>query len=72
MTDQIYHQVQYPLKKAISLLKKVDFDGNNVPAANLTPEELEELTDFLKNWEAERVQITGFVSQLRQISRSII
>lgn len=72
MTDQIYHQVQYPLKKAISLLKKVDFDGNNVPTANLSPEELEEITEFLKHWEAERAQITGFVSQLRQISRSII
>lgn len=72
MTDQIYHQVQYPLKKAISLLKKVDMDGNNAPTANLSPEELEEMTEFLKNWEAERAQITGFVSQLRQISRSII
>lgn len=73
MTDQIYHQVQYPLKKAISLLKKVDYESNNAPVvAQLTQEEIEELQDFLKNWENERGQIVNFIAQLRQISRTIV
>ena len=72
MTDQIYHQVQYPLKKAINLLKKVDYEGDNLPVAQLTQEEMDELQDFLKNWENERGQILNFIGQLRQISRTIV
>ena len=72
MTDQIYHQVQYPLKKSISLLKKVDLDSDDVPTPQLTQEEIGELEDFLSGWENDRARIVEFVSQLRQISRSLV
>ncbi|AZR73117.1 hypothetical protein BBF96_06795 [Anoxybacter fermentans] len=72
MTDQIYHQVQYPMKKAISLLKKVDLEGEDIPVVDLTEEEKEELRNFLNKWEEDRARIVDFVTQLRQISRTIV
>lgn len=72
MTDQIYHQVQYPLKKSISLLKKVDLESEDLPTPKLTQDEIGELEDFLKGWENDRARIVEFVTQLRQISRSLV
>lgn len=72
MTDQVYHQVQYPLKKSISLLKKVNLDGEDVGPINLTQDEKEEIESFLKSWENERARIVDFVTDLRQISRTLI
>ncbi len=72
MTDQIYHQVQYPLKKSISLLKKVDLDGEDIPTPQISAEEMEELQEFLNSWEGDRAKIVEFVTQLRQISRTLI
>ena len=72
MTDQVYHQVQYPLKKSINLLKKVNLDGEDVGPINITQEEKEEIENFLKSWENERARIVDFVTDLRQISRTLI
>lgn len=72
MTDQIYHQVQYPLKKSISLLKKVDLESEDLPTPKLTQDEIGELENFLKGWENDRARIVEFVTQLRQISRSLV
>ena len=72
MTDQVYHQVQYPMKKAINLLKKVNLDGEDAPVANLTDEEREELQEFLTNWDDSKSKVADFVSELRQLSRNMI
>ncbi|MCK4261171.1 MAG: hypothetical protein KAX49_19510 [Halanaerobiales bacterium] len=71
MTDQIYHQVQYPLKKAINLLKKVDLDGDSLPPIQLSESDIQEIREFLTVWEQDRARIREFVGELRQFSRTL-
>jgi hypothetical protein len=55
MTDQIYYKVQYPLKKAINLIKQIDpedpFAGKS--SEEINREDLEEIDNFLNMWEEE-------------------
>lgn len=49
MTDQIYYKIQYPFKKAINDLKKVDIESTNPD--NFSENDREEIDRFIEIWE---------------------
>lgn len=70
MTDQIYYKLQYPLKKAINLIKQIDsedpFAGKN--AEDFSPEELDQIDLFLDMWEKEgKDNLQQVIKRLRRI-----
>ena len=69
MTDQIYYKIQYPLKKAINLIKEVNpeepFPDRN--SDEITKDELNEIDSFLEMWEEEgKEKIQGIIKRLRK------
>ena len=65
MTDQIYYKIQYPLKKAINIIKKVDA-GDPLPD-NYTSEDIKEIGLFLENWEdGGKDKLKDLIKGLRQ------
>ncbi|HLV09078.1 MAG TPA: hypothetical protein VKY40_02625 [Halanaerobiales bacterium] len=69
MTDQIYYKVQYPLKKAINLIKEVNPEQPFPDRSNeeITREELNEIDSFLEMWEKEgKEKIQGIIKKLRR------
>ncbi|MFW6035910.1 MAG: hypothetical protein ACOCRZ_06615 [Halothermotrichaceae bacterium] len=69
MTDQIYYKVQYPIKKAINLIKRVDLDdpftGRDV--SQLGQSEIEELNEFLNMWDNEgKDDLKDVINKLRK------
>lgn len=50
MTDQIYYKIQYPIKKAIGILKKVDEDKPFAEEEDNFYARLK-LENFLERWE---------------------
>ncbi len=69
MTDQIYYKVQYPLKKAINLIKRVDpedpFAGKSVDEVD--KRELEEIDAFFDMWEKEgKKNLQEVIKRLRK------
>ncbi|ACL69986.1 hypothetical protein [Halothermothrix orenii] len=70
MTDQIYYKVQYPIKKAINIIKEVDpevpFGDKDIE--ELTSAEIETIEDFIENWEnSGRKELKNLIKRLRQI-----
>ncbi|MDI3547697.1 MAG: hypothetical protein PWR10_1349 [Halanaerobiales bacterium] len=70
MTDQIYYKVQYPLKKAINLIKGIDpedpFAGKDKD--DFSKEELQQIGIFLDMWEKEgRSNLERVIKKLRKI-----
>lgn len=70
MTDQIYYKIQYPLKKAINLIKRVDptdpFAGNGKD--EIREKDLEELNQFLKMWQEEgKKKLETVIKNLKKI-----
>ena len=70
MTDQIYYKIQYPLKKAINLIKRVDpadpFAG--ISKDQLSEEDLEELSQFLEMWREEgKIKLERVIKNLKKI-----
>lgn len=70
MTDRIYYKVQYPLKKAINVIKDVDpgdpFADKDKNDYNL--EEVEQIKIFLDMWEREGKQsLENLIKKLRKI-----
>ena len=71
MTDQIYYQVQYPIKKAINILKKIEV-GDELAAevkTDLSEREIVEIKDFVHKWNNEGKSILHqLISDLRNQS----
>ena len=64
MTDQVYYKIQYPLKKAIGIIKSIDRD-NTLPD-NYTIHDLEKINEFIEAWEDEgRVNLREFIDNLK-------
>ena len=63
MTDQIYYKVQYPLKKAINVIKKIDQEADE--DYELSPEERKKINEFLNKWES------GAKSDLKSLIRKL-
>lgn len=70
MTDQVYQNVQYPLKKVIKMLANLD-DINSVPREYLDDDNREEfkkeIADFLNFWESEgKKNLEDLIYRLQQ------
>lgn len=69
MTDQIYYKIQYPLKKAINMIKAVDPDDPFIGEDEnmVLKRGYEEIDNFLKSWEKEgRENLQDIIKRLRK------
>ncbi len=70
MTDQIYYKVQYPLKKAINMIKAIDSED---PLLGESDQEfiekgLQEIDNFLELWEQDgKENLQDVIKRLRKI-----
>ena len=66
MVDQLYYKVQYPLKKAIDLMKDVDNEDLSSLSKNLNNYDKEKIINFIENWDEDgKEKITSLVKELR-------
>ena len=66
MVDQIYYKVQYPLKRAIDLMKDLDSHDLDSLVANLNEYDREKVADFIESWNNEgKEKLTSLISDLR-------
>ncbi|RCW45369.1 MULTISPECIES: hypothetical protein [unclassified Halanaerobium] len=64
MTDQIYYKIQYPLKKAITLMKKIDREDN--VDISVSESEKEKIKDFVFRWNnGGKKQLHQLINNLR-------
>ncbi|TDO84466.1 hypothetical protein DFR79_12128 [Halanaerobium saccharolyticum] len=50
MVDQIYYKIQYPLKKAIDLMKDLDHHDLDSLGENLNNYDREKIVNFIEAW----------------------
>lgn len=50
MVDQIYYKVQYPLKKAIDLMKETDNYDLDYLKENMNSYDKEKILKFIESW----------------------
>lgn len=70
MTDQIYYKVQYPLKKAINMIKAIDLEDPLLGEGDqeFIEKGLEEIKNFLQLWEEEgKENLQDVIKRLRKI-----
>lgn len=66
MVDQIYYKVQYPLKKAIDLMKNLDNYELNFLGENLNSYDQEKIVNFIESWNnGGKEKINSLISDLR-------
>ncbi|MFW6229924.1 MAG: hypothetical protein ACOC4L_02970 [Halanaerobium sp.] len=66
MVDQIYYKVQYPLKKAIDLMKELDNHELESLKNNLNDHDKEKLISFIENWKnGGRDKLLSLINDLR-------
>lgn len=71
MTDQIYHKVQYPLKKAVKILKNVESQGDLT--RGLKGIEKSRIDMFLNYWEEEgRDNLDEFIEDLINLRKGVL
>ncbi|MGM0602345.1 MAG: hypothetical protein ACQESS_03410 [Bacillota bacterium] len=64
MTDQIYYKIQYPLKKAITLMKKIDREDNG--DISISESEKEKIKEFVSKWNnGGKKQLHNLINNLR-------
>ncbi len=64
MTDQIYYKIQYPLKKAINLMKKIDREDNT--DISVSESEKEKIKEFVSKWNnGGKKQLHQLINNLR-------
>ncbi len=65
MTDKIYYKVQYPMKKAINILK--DIEPEESDQYNLSADDKEKIKLFLNKWEEEtQFELEDLINKLRK------
>jgi hypothetical protein len=70
MVDQIYYKVQYPLKKAIDLMKNQDERDIKDISADLSENEKEKIADFIDYWKTDgKSKLYDLVNDLRAKSK---
>lgn len=66
MVDQIYYKVQYPLKKAIDLMKDLDQHDLDTLSENLSDYDKDRIADFIENWNNNgKEKLISLISDLR-------
>ena len=64
MTDKIYYKVQYPIKKAINVLKEIE--PEEYENYNFTEEEEKKIKNFLKKWDQDsKLKLKKLIKTLR-------
>ena len=65
MTDKIYYKVQYPMKKAINILK--DIEPTNSEEYDLSPDDIEKIQRFLDKWDNKsKSELKRLISNLKR------
>lgn len=70
MTDQIYYKVQYPLKKAINMIKSIDPNDPLLgeDERHFIEKGLEDIDSFLQLWDKEgKENLQNVIKRLRKI-----
>ncbi|RCW52896.1 MULTISPECIES: hypothetical protein [Halanaerobium] len=66
MVDQIYYKIQYPLKKAIDLMKDLDSHDLDSLGEGLSDYDREKIASFIEDWNnGGREKLTALISDLR-------
>lgn len=66
MVDQIYYKVQYPLKKAIDLMKDLDNHDLDSLVKDLNEYDREKVANFIESWNnGGKEKLTSLISDLR-------
>ncbi len=66
MVDQIYYKVQYPLKRAIDLMKDLDNHDLDSLMKDLNEYDKEKVANFIENWNnGGKEKLTSLISDLR-------
>lgn len=66
MVDQIYYKVQYPLKKAIDVMKELDDLELDILGKDLNSYDQEKINNFLNSWNnGGRDKIISLINDLR-------
>ena len=66
MTDEIYYKVQYPIKKAIGVLK--DIEPEEIDKYDFSDREKEKIKYFLNNWEnSAKYELEDLIKKLKKI-----
>jgi hypothetical protein len=66
MVDQIYYKIQYPLKKAIDLMKDLDSHDLDALGEGLSNYDREKIADFIETWNnGGKEKLTALISDLR-------
>lgn len=68
MVDQIYYKVQYPLKKAIDVMKELDDIDIDGLGKNLSNYDKEKIKKFLDNWNSGgKEKILSLINDLKSL-----
>lgn len=66
MGDQIYYKVQYPLKKAVDLMREIDDYDLNFLRERLDNKDLQKIDDFVKRWDdSSKEKLRSLITELR-------
>ncbi|MFW5786846.1 MAG: hypothetical protein ACOCV3_01125 [Halanaerobiales bacterium] len=66
MTDKIYYKVQYPMKKAINIIKDIEPSDEQL-FKNLSTAEKEKVKDFINEWENHsKSDLKNLIKKLRK------
>lgn len=66
MVDQIYYKVQYPLKKAIDLMKDIDQHDLDYLSNRLNVNDKERIINFIESWNSGgKEKLISLISNLR-------
>ena len=67
MVDQIYYKIQYPLKKAIDLMKDLDGQDLSEVTEDLSDYDKEKIENFIESWNnGGRDKIADLIGSLRE------
>jgi len=66
MVDQIYYKVQYPLKRAIDLMKGLDNQDLDSLVQDLNDYDREKVANFIESWNnGGKKKLTSLINDLR-------
>lgn len=66
MGDQIYYKVQYPLKKAIDLMKDIEEKNFNLTKTKIKEDDREKIIEFINSWNnSDRDKLKILINNLK-------
>ena len=66
MVDQVYYKIQYPLKKAIDLMKELDNHDIESLTSDLSDADKERISNFINSWNnGGKEKLNNLITDLR-------